>query len=255
MAVSLGHWVAAEFPRAVRRFHRQILLAAFLLLGPMLATYAAVHDRPLLARSLVGPGMLTRAENTIKGDIDTPYLEREVGAADMPVFSSRLITNNIGVTLFAFAAGLSAGAGTLYILVLNGIMLGSALGMYANEGVFGVILAFVFPHGFLELGAICIGAGAGFGLGSALLMPGRRSRAEALRERGRAFLSLLAGASLMLVAAGLVEGFYSPSALPAAAKFAFGGTTAVLMALYFGFRGAESLRGAGRGGRRHGRKS
>jgi len=203
----------------------------------MMATYAVVYDDPRLARSLVGPGMLTRAENTIKGDIDTRYLEGEVGAADMPVFSSSVITNNIGVTLMAFAGGLLAGAGTLFILVLNGIMVGGALGAYANEGVLGVILAFVFSHGFLELGAICIGAGAGLGLGSALLMPGRRTRAEALRERGRAFLSLVAGASLMLVVAGVIEGFYSPSGLPAAAKFAFGGTTAVLMVLYFGLAG------------------
>ena len=237
VAVSLGHWVMAEFPRAARRFHRHILLAVLLLLGPMLATYAAVYDNPRLARSLVGPGMLTRAENTVKGDIDTRYLEQDVEAIEMPVFSSAVITNNIGVTLFAFAGGLPAGAGTLFILVLNGITIGGALGAYANEGVLGVILAFVFSHGFLELGAICIGAGGGFGLGSALLMPGRRTRAEALRERGRAFLSLVAGASLMLVVAGVIEGFYSPSGLPAAAKFTFGGGTAVLMVLYFGFAG------------------
>ena len=237
VAVSLGHWVAAEFPRAVRRFNRHILLAALLLFGPMLATCAAVHDNPRLARSLVGPGMLTRAENTVKGDVNARYLEGEVGAAEMPILSSSVITNNIGVTLMAFAGGLLAGAGTLCILVLNGIMLGSAVGGYLNEGVIGVILAFVFPHGFLELAAICIGAGGGFGLGSALLMPGRRTRAEALRERGRAFLSLLAGASLMLVVAGVIEGFYSPSGLPAAAKFAFGTTTAVLMLAYFGLAG------------------
>ena len=237
VAIPLGHWVMAEFPRAARRFHRHILLAAVLLFGSMLATCAAVHEDPRLARSLVGPGMLTRAENTVKGDIDTRYLERDVGATDMPVFSSAVITNNIGVTLMAFAGGLPAGAGTLFILVLNGITIGGALGAYANEGVLGVILAFVFPHGFLELGAICIGAGGGFGLGSALLVPGRRTRSEALRERGRAFLSLVAGASLMLVAAGAIEGIYSPSGLPAAAKFAFGGGTAVLMVLYFGLAG------------------
>lgn len=238
-AVSLGRWATTEFPRAVRRFHRHVLLAALLLFGPMLATFAAVHDDPSLARSLIGPGLLTRAENTVKGDIDAPYLESPVGATDMPVFSSSVTTNNVGVTLMAFAGGLLAGAGTLFIVVLNGIMIGGALGAYANEGVLGVILAFVFPHGFLELGAICIGAGAGFGLGSALLMPGRRTRAEALRERGGSFLSLVVGASLMLVAAGAIEGFYSPSGLPAAAKFAFGGATAALMVLYFGLAGRK----------------
>ncbi|MYI06242.1 MAG: hypothetical protein F4059_02680, partial [Gemmatimonadetes bacterium] len=97
-----------------------------------------------------------------------------------------------------------------------------------------------FPHGFIELAAICIAGGAGFGLGSAILMPGRRTRGEALRERGRAFLSLLAGAVLMLVVAGLVEGFYSPSALPDAAKFGFGISTAALLLVYFTFGGRRS---------------
>ena len=239
-AVSLGHWVWAGFPRSVRRFHRPILLAALLFFGPMAATYAAVDGRPQMARSLTGPGMLTRAENTIKDDIDAPYLPMEIGPAAMPLFSSSLITNNIGVTFLTFAGGFLAGAGTLYILVLNGIAIGAALGAYANEEVLGVILAFVFSHGFLELGAICIAGGAGFGLGSALLMPGRRTRAEALRERGRTFVSLLAGTSLMLVVAGLIEGFYSPSTLPAVAKFTFGGATGVLMLLYFGFAGRKS---------------
>ena len=240
VAVSVWRWVAAGFPLSVRRFHRPILLAALLLFGPMVATFAAVDDEPRLGRSLVGPGMFARAENTVKGDINTLYLEEEVAAAQMPVFSSFLVTNNIGVTVITFAGGFLAGAGTLFILLVNGISIGAALGVYANEGVLGVILAFVFSHGFLELGAICIAGGAGFGLGSALLMPGRRTRAEALRERGRTFVSLLAGTSLMLVIAGLIEGFYSPSTLPAVAKFTFGGATGVLMLLYFGLAGRKS---------------
>ncbi len=240
VTVSVWRWVAAGFPRSVRRFHRPILLAALLFFGPMVATYTVVDGQPQVARSLIGPGMFIRAENTVKGDINTLYLGEEVGAAAMPMFSSSLITNNISVTFVTFAGGFLAGAGTLYILMLNGISIGAALGVYANEGVLGVILAFVFSHGFLELGAICIAGGAGFGLGSALLMPGRRTRAEALRERGRTFVSLLAGTSLMLVIAGLIEGFYSPSTLPAVAKFTFGGTTGVLMLLYFGLAGRKS---------------
>ena len=237
VAVSLGHWVAAEFPRAVRFYSRHILLASLLFYGPAVATYFAVREDPLLGRALAGQGMLTRAENTEKGNINARYLSDEVEALEMPVFASSLITNNVGVTFFAFAGGLLAGAGTLYVLLTNGLSFGGIMGAYGNEGVLGVILAWVFPHGFIELTAICIAGGAGFGLGSALLIPGRLTRAEALMERGRAFLSLIAGTALMLVVAGLIEGFYSPMQLPAAAKFAFGGATAVLLVLYFGFAG------------------
>ena len=234
-AVPLGRWVARECPRAVRRHRRPVLLAALLLFGPMLASYAAVRDVPVRARAIMPPGMLARAENTVRGDPDAAYLE--VGGAEMPALSSMVMTNNVGVTFTAFAGGLLAGVGTVLILVFNGVLLGAAFGLYANNEVLGVILAFVFPHGVMELTAICLAGGAGLGLGSALLVPGRRTRREALRERGREFLSLLGGAVLLLLVAGLVEGFYSPSGLPAVAKFAFGGGTAVLLAVYFGFAG------------------
>ncbi len=242
-AVSLGHWIAVEFPRAVRLHRRQILLAAVLFYGSGLASYVAVREDALLGRAMA-PGMMTRAENTEKGNIDARYLEEDVEGDDMPVLASVLMTNNVGVTLIAFAGGFLAGAGTLYVLLLNGIGLGAVFGVYANEGVPLVLLAWVFPHGFIELTAICIAGGAGFGLGSALLMPGRRTRAEALMERGRTFLSLIAGTGLMLIVAGLVEGFYSPLQLPAVWKFAFGGATAVLLVVYFGFSGRRSARGA-----------
>ncbi len=237
-AVPLGRWIGRELPRAVRRHHRPVLLAALLLVGPMLASYAAVRDRPALARSIMPAGMLARAENTARGDINASYIE--VDGAERPALSSALVTNNVQVSFVAFAAGLLAGAGTVLILVFNGVLLGAAFGLYANNDVLGVILAFVFPHGVMELTAICLAGGAGLGLGSALLVPGRRTRREALRERGRAFLSLVGGAVLLLIVAGLVEGFYSPSGLPAVAKFAFGGTTALLLTAYFGFAGRGS---------------
>lgn len=237
-AVPLGRWIGRELPRAVRHHHRPVLLAALLLVGPMLASYAAVRDRPALARSIMPAGMLARAENTARGDINASYIE--VDGGERPALSSALVTNNVQVSFVAFAAGLLAGAGTVLILVFNGVLLGAAFGLYANNDVLGVILAFVFPHGVMELTAICLAGGAGLGLGSALLVPGRRTRREALRERGRAFLSLVGGAVLLLIVAGLVEGFYSPSGLPAVAKFAFGGTTALLLTVYFGFAGRGS---------------
>ena len=240
VAVSLGHWVAVEFPRAVRLYSRQILLATVLFYGSGVAAYVAVREDTLMGRAMAGPAMMTRVENTEKGNINARYLEEDIEGDEMPVFASALMTNNVGVTFLAFAGGLLAGAGTLYVLLLNGISLGAIFGVYANEGVPLVLLAWVFPHGFIELTAICIAGGAGFGLGSALLMPGRRTRAEALVERGRAFLSLIAGTALMLVVAGLIEGFYSPLELPVVWKFAFGGATAVLLVLYFGFAGRRS---------------
>ena len=234
--ISAWHWVTAGFPSTLRLYWKHILLAGVLLYGSGTITFFAARADPVFGRSLAGPSMLERAENTVKGDIDAQYVEVEPGT----FLASRLITNNVGVTFTAFAGGVLAGAGTFAILVFNGVLLGGVLGAYTNEGVVGVILAFVFPHGFIELTAICVAGGAGFGLGSALIMPGRRTRKEALLQRGRSYLGLVGGSVFMLVIAGLIEGYFSPSSAPATAKFAFGTMTALMLAVYFGFAGRNA---------------
>ena len=237
---AVGRWLAAGLPRAVRRHRRATALAALLLFGPMAGTYQAVRGDPALARSIMPAEMLARAENTAQGDIDAQYLDMPGGA--MPMLASSVMVNNLGVAFVAFGGGMLAGAGTALLLVVNGVFLGAAFGLYANQQVLGVILAFVSPHGVFELTAICLAGAAGLTLGSALLVPGRRTRRTALVERGRSALSVLAGSGALLVVAGVVEGFYSPSALPAVAKFGFGGASAVLLAVYLGVGGRGGLR-------------
>ncbi len=241
-AVSPWHWLAVGFPSTVRRHWRPNLLAVVLLFGPILPTYLAVRADPVLGRAWAGPVMMTRAENTEKGNPDATYLANSNTEYGSPALASEVGTNNVSVALNILAGGATAGILTVLVLLYNGILLGAVFGAYANTGVLPVILAFVFPHGFIELVAICIGGSAGFVLGAALWMPGRRSRAEALIERGKTALSLLGGTVLMLVLAAVIEGFYSPTALPAAAKFWFGGVTAVLLALYFGLAGTGVYR-------------
>ena len=76
----------------------------------------------------------------------------------------------------AFAGGITAGALTLYMLVMNGVSLGSAFGLYANKGIVRLLIAFIAPHGVLELFAICVAGGAAFLIAAGLLLPGNRSR-------------------------------------------------------------------------------
>ncbi len=240
--VSVRRWITSDFPRAVRVHHRPILLAVLLVFGPMGVSFGLVRSNPVLARYMTSSGMLERAESTPRGDIDAAYVD--IPGTLMPLASTNLITNNVQVALLAFAGGVLAGSLTVLLLVFNGVHLGTVLGLYANEGLLGVILAFVFPHGFMELTAICLAGGAGLWLGSAVLVPGRRTRLAALQERGREALSLLAGVVGLLVVAGIVEGFYSPSGLPAVAKFAFGAATAAGLAAYFAGGGREQATAA-----------
>ncbi|MBR9989235.1 MAG: stage II sporulation protein M, partial [Gemmatimonadetes bacterium] len=208
-----------------------VLLAALLLYGPALASFVAIVRVPARATLIVPAGMVARAEEGVErqargqGYIDIPEVL-------MPLFSSSLIANNVQVTFFAFAGGIAVGLGTMLILLMNGVMLGGTAGLFHVQGLSPYLWSFVLPHGIIELTAICIAGGAGLLLGSAFVLPGRRTRRSALVHRARDAVSLLGGTVVLLVLAGLVEGFISPSTLPSAAKLGFGTLMAVILGAY-----------------------
>jgi uncharacterized membrane protein SpoIIM required for sporulation len=150
----------------------------------------------------------------------------------LPILASQVATNNIGVTFAAFASGMSAGVITVLLLAFNGVMIGGAVGLFASMGVGHLIWAFVAPHGVLELFAICVAGGGAFHLASAILLPGRMTRREALVIRGRRAIRLIAAATMLLIVAGAIEGFISPRVWPIEWKFAVSAVTAVFLALF-----------------------
>lgn len=224
--------VAIEAPREVRRSWRPILLAGALLFGPALISYTAVVRQPAVAATFIPPTMLDRAEEGVRraregtGYIPDPQIFR-------PTMASQIIANNVQVTFGVFALGVTAGLGSVLLLVLNGVSLGGVMGLYASKGILRLLLAFVAPHGVLELTAVCIAGGAGFLLAAALLLPGRRTRRRALVENGGRAIRLVGAAVVLLLVAGTLEGFVSPIPWwPLSAKFAVSGATLVLLILY-----------------------
>jgi uncharacterized membrane protein SpoIIM required for sporulation len=148
--------------------------------------------------------------------------------------ASSILTNNILVSLMAFAYGAFFGLGTIYVLVINGLMIGGVLGAcYAADPAFGsALVEFMVGHGVVELSCIFIAAGAGMIIGYALVDPGDLTRAEALKRNGLDAARLAVGCAALLVIAGIIEGFLSPSNLPAAVKYGTGILTGLAMYSY-----------------------
>lgn len=244
-------FAAGGFPALARRRWKPILIASVLFYLPTLLTFAAVRREPALETELLGADMLSRVEEAEEKErAGEGYAE--VPEVFMPAFATSLIRNNVQVTFLAFAGGLLAGLGSVWVLVLNGVMLGSVAAAFANHGQSLHLWTFVLPHGVIELTAICIAGGAGLWMGSALLLPGRRTRREMLVTRGREAVSLIGGTALMLVVAGTIEGFISPSQLPREIKLALATVFALAMVAYFAFAGRqqEHVEAAERAGER-----
>jgi uncharacterized membrane protein SpoIIM required for sporulation/uncharacterized RDD family membrane protein YckC len=227
-----GRFIFQDVPREIRRSAGPILLAATLLFLPAIVAAVAVIQKPSVASIFIPAGMLDRAQAGVKRAADgTGYIEDP--QVLRPVMASRIISNNVQVTFVAFAAGITAGIGTMLALVLNGVSFGGVIGLYQSKGILPLLVAFVAPHGVLELSAICIAGGGGFLIAAAMLIPGRRTRRRALAENGRRAIMLIAGSTLLLLIAGTLEGLVSPIPYwPLEWKLSVSAITALLLYLY-----------------------
>ena len=153
-------------------------------------------------------------------------------AENRNLFASFVMTNNIRVAFFAFAGGIIFMVGSIYILVVNGILIGGIAGLCHANGIALVLWSFVSPHGYIELTTIFIAGGAGLKLGYSLIAPSLWTRKRTLTDAAKTAIHLLGGCVALLVIAGIIEGFVSPSSLSPAVKIGFGAVTGVLLCAY-----------------------
>jgi uncharacterized membrane protein SpoIIM required for sporulation/uncharacterized RDD family membrane protein YckC len=206
------HWVS-RFPMAVRRHAAAVAVASALFFGPAAISYVAVQLNPGLGYDLVFEGFLDFEPAREDSIHDIPSIAR-------PIAASGIMTNNIQVTLLAFGLGLTAGIGTAFLLVFNGAHLGAVAGWMSANGNSRALWGWIFPHGGTELMAITLAGAAGFVLARAIIAPGEVSRAKALQQVAVSALIIELGVMGMLVVAGLIEGFVSPSGIGFGARIA-----------------------------------
>ncbi|MGH9552066.1 MAG: stage II sporulation protein M [Terriglobales bacterium] len=144
-----------------------------------------------------------------------------------------IATNNIRVAIMAFVLGITFGIGTAIVLIMNGLSIGTVFGICKDYGMSWKLLAFVAPHGVIELSTIFISGGAGLLIAKALLFPGQYKRIDSFKLIAREAGGLFAGCAPLLLVAGSIEGFISPRTdLDPNIKFAVSLATAICLVLY-----------------------
>lgn len=155
------------------------------------------------------------------------------GQWNYPLVSSQIMVNNITVSLKAFALGITLGLGTIYVLFFNGATLGSLTALIYMYGSPKNYWSLILPHGVFELTAIFISGAAGLMIAKSLIIPGEYSRKHALIFGAKRAVSLIAGVVIMLVIAGIIEGFFTPLDISANIKLLFAAITAIILIVYF----------------------
>jgi len=230
----LRGFLARELPRRVRAAWRRILLAFAVFAVAGAVAFGLGAGDAAVARSLAGEAAVRNAEAfRALGDGGRAL-------ADSAVMSSFYVTNNTKVAFVSFAAGVSAGLGTLAIMVTNGAGMGVTLALVGHHGSTANLFAFIAAHGPIELFAIFMAAAAGLGMGHALIVPGAWSRAVAFRRAAADAVYLAIGAGALMAVAALFEAFVSPSTLPPVFKAAVGLANAVALAMYFTLAGRSA---------------
>ncbi len=226
----LASFLTRDFPARFRRSWKLIAFAAGIFLGSTILTYALCANDIALARSIGGAGLEHNAHGF--GELGRGH----DGASDVTT-TAFYISNNVKVAFMCFALGISAGVGTLYALIQNGITMGVTLAFVHHAGDTENLITFIASHGSIELLAIFVAAAAGMSMGHALIVPGPFFRAVALRRAAVSAVTLVLGAACLLLVAAFFEGFISPSSLPMSTKWLIGGVNAAALVLYFAMAG------------------
>ncbi len=215
----LWRFYTRSLPALLREVSRYIAFAAAVFLIGAIFSYVITLSNADLSHVFLG---------NIRPDMEQSG-QVEVQSAYM---SSYIMANNIRVSIMAFAFGIFACLGTVYILAQNGLLLGSLTALFVKEGNTLVFSSLILPHGVFELFAIFVSAAAGLILGVALINPGRFSRRDAVAVAGKKAIRLMGLVCPLLIIAAVIEGFITPSALPPFVKLIIAGITGILLILY-----------------------
>jgi len=201
-------FIRGGFPRAVRRQARFVWICAAAMLAGAAAGLIWQRLDPASAQNALFADATCAGLNTA-GHTLGPLSSQILSAVSISV-------HNIWVAMLAFALGALACVGAVYLLVLNGLLLGALGGFAFACGKGTDFVALVAPHGTIELTIIVIAGAAGMRVGWALIAPGRLHRSTAMRDAGAEAVRLLVGTIPFFLLAGTVEGFITPAGLPIA---------------------------------------
>jgi uncharacterized membrane protein SpoIIM required for sporulation len=227
-----------EIPETVHRERRSLLLSlvifgTFATIGALSAAFDDTYVRLIMGDAYVNMTL----QNIEDGDPMAVYKDED--QAGMFVGIAR---NNILVSLFCFLGILPMGGmalpgfsfGTAFLLMMNGVMLGSFQYFFFQQGVLWESVRTIWIHGTLEISAIVVAGGAGFAMGNALLFPGTYPRLASLRRGAVAGLKIVMGLVPVFAVAAALEAFVTRyTDMPIALSVAIIGASLAIVIAYF----------------------
>ena len=232
--VRLGNFFKTGWPAAVRSLWKESLIIFLLLaLGTAVSWYLVAQD-PQWYTQLMPAGMSQGRgpDATVEQLRETIFRELD-GDEALHNFAAYLFTNNAQVAINAFALGFAFGLPTMLLVFYQGIVTGPMLAVFAKAGLLTDFVGWLFIHGTTEIYAIVIAGACGLRIGTAFAFPGERSRLAAASKAGMDTGAAMLGVIIMLIMAGMLEGFGRQLIQSTALRYTIGGTLLAFWVLYF----------------------
>jgi uncharacterized membrane protein SpoIIM required for sporulation len=230
---SLWQFLAHGYPRLLRRMSGYLLAATLISVAAGLLGALIVMLRPDF-------GVMFLGAKTV-ANLDKHKMWTDSVLSIKPQAASGIMTNNISVCFLTFAGGITAGLFTLYSLFNNGLMLGAIAVVCRQHHMALSLWSFVAAHGALEIPSIMISGAAGLRLAAGILFPGMLNRRAALAQAGLEAVQLVSATIPLLIIAGTLEAFLSPTHAPIALKFAVGAVLLTALTLWLTEGGRKTI--------------
>ncbi|HEY4601406.1 MAG TPA: stage II sporulation protein M [Cerasibacillus sp.] len=220
------HFFTAVFVRLLWEQRTAIIIAFLLFMLGTIGSFLTVLVNTNVFASFL-PEYIQQVDSNHFAELDKGI------TSGQSILSTSIMVNNIQVAVLAFAGGITFGILTTFVLIYNGVIIGTLLGHFYLSGQLYPALAYIVPHGVIELTAIFIAGGAGLLMGYKLFVPGRYSRLYHLKTQAKRSLQLLLGSVPMFVIAGIIEGYITPAAISYETKYLIALATVIGLMLYF----------------------
>lgn len=222
-----------DWPAAVRGLWRETLIsAALMLLGALVAGWLVMHEPEwfyaFVPADLSGGRDPAASTETLRATLDGAD-----GAQGLSAFAAYLFTHNAQVALLAFALGFALCLPTGLLILYNGATLGAFFALFASRGLGFELGGWLLIHGVTELFAVILAGAAGLRIGWAVAFPGQERRLDAAVAAGRTAGIAMGGVVVMLMFAGLLEGFGRQLIVDTGLRYAVAAATALIWGLYF----------------------
>jgi uncharacterized membrane protein SpoIIM required for sporulation len=192
-----------EFPTLFYQHHRELLISFLVfLLFCIIGAYSAATEGDFV-RSILGDAYVNMTIDNIEND-DPMAVYKQMGEFNMAL---GITINNIRVALMAFAYGIMFGIGSLFIMMQNGIMLGSFQYFFYEKGLLWESVRTIWIHGTFEISVIIIAGCSGLVLGNGMLFTGTYTRLESFKRGVINGLKILISTIPFFIVAGILEGF------------------------------------------------